>query len=159
MQHPAKEYFFMPILRDWAPRTRRLALPILTLLASACSQVLDTTQDYADNAILEVTGTSPVPLQVVTSTNWIYIINPENGEQTVSTTSADTVTVQLPINRVVPLTNSLRIYFKVTNADINQTASIRMRVLLDNKVMFDQAANMRDAGLGFSFAYGQAVRP
>ena len=67
--------------------------------------------------------------------------------------------LRLPINRVVPLTNSYRIFFKVINPDLNQTASIRMRVLLDNKVMFDQAANMRDAGLGFSFAYGQAVRP
>ena len=147
----------MRILRDWLPRTRRLALPILTLLASACSSVLDTTQDYADNATLEVTGTSPVPLQVVSSTNWVYVTNPENGEQTVSTTSADTVSLQLPINRVVPLTNSFRIYFNVTNADVNQTASIRMRVLLDNKVMFDQAATMRDASLAFSFAYGRAV--
>ena len=147
----------MTILRDWLPRTRRLALPILTLLASACSSVLDTTQDYADNAVLEVTGTSPVPLHVVSSTNWVYVINPDNGEQIVSTTSVDTVSLQLPINRLVPLTNSLRIYFKVTNADINQTASIRMRVLLDNKVMYDQAATMRDASLSFSFAYGRAV--
>src|SRR5262245_52027804 len=132
IQHPAKEYF-MPFLRDWSPRTRRLALPILTLLASACSSVLDTTQDYADNAILEVTGTSPVPLQVVSSTNWVYVTNPDTGEQTVSTTSADTVSLQVPINRTVAITNSFRIYYKVTNPDLNQTASIRMRVLLDNK--------------------------
>ena len=147
----------MPILRDWLKHTRRLALPILTLLATACSSVLDTTQDYADNAILEVTGTSPVPLHVLSSTNWVYVTNPDNGEQIVSTTSVDTVSLQLPINRVVPLTNSLRIYFKVTNADVNQTATIRMRVLLDNKVMYDQAATMRDASLAFSFAYGRAV--
>jgi hypothetical protein len=138
-------------------RSRRLALPILTLLASACSWVLDTTQDYAENATLEVTGTSPVPLQVVSSTNWVYITNPANGEQIVSTTSADTVSLQLPINRVVPLTNSFRIYFKVINGDINQTASILMRVRLDNKLVYDQAANMRDASLDYSFAYGRAV--
>jgi hypothetical protein len=138
-------------------RSRRLALPILTLLASACSWVLDTTQDYAENANLEVTGTSPVPLQVVSSTNWVYITNPDNGERIVSTTSADTVSLQLPVNRVVPLTNSFRIYFKVINGDINQTASIRMRVRLDNKLVYDQAANMRDASLDYSFAYGRAV--
>ena len=147
----------MQILQDWLPRSRRLALPILTLLASACSSVLDTSQDYADNATLEVTGTSAVPLQVVSSTNWNYVTSQETGEQIVQLTSADTASLQLPINRTVPITNSFRIYFKVTNGDINQTASIRMRVLLDNKVVFDQAATMRDASLDFSFAYGRAV--
>jgi hypothetical protein len=154
--HPAKE-FFMQMPSDWCSRARRLALPILTLLAGACSSVLDSTQDYADIATLEVTGSSPVPLIVVSSTNWQYVTNQETGAQSVATNQADSVSLDLPINRTVSITDSYRIFFQVINRDINQTASIRMRVLLDDRLVFDQAATMRDASLEYSFAYGHAV--
>lgn len=149
----------MQILLDWqGSRVTRLALSILTILAASCSSVLDSTQDYADNAIIEVTGSSPVPLLLVSSTNFVYINNPENNTQTISTNTADTVSLQLPINRTVSITDRYRIYFSVINPDSTQTASIRMRVRLDDKLVYDQSATMRDASLEFSFAYGRAVQ-
>ncbi len=148
----------MQILQDWRrPRVNRLALPILTLLAGSCSSVLDSTQDYADSATIEVTGTSPVPLLLVSSTNWVYVTSQETGALIVSTTTADTVSLQLPINRTISITDRYRVFFQVINRDTTQTASIRMRVLLDSKLVFDQAATMRDASLEYSFAYGHAV--
>ena len=134
-----------------------LALPILTLLTASCSSILDTSEDYADNAIVEVTGTSPVPLLLVSSTNWVYVPDPISGEPTVAMNDADTVSLQLPINRSVAMTISRRIFFALINPDSTQTASVRMRVRLDDQLVYDQAANMRDASLEFSFAYGRPV--
>ena len=134
-----------------------VALSILTLLTVSCSSILDTSEDYADNAIIEVTGTSPVPLLLVSSTNWAYVNDPQTGESTVAMNDSDTVSLQLPINRSVPITNSYRIFFALINPDSTQTASIRMRVRLDDQLVYDQAATMRDASLEFSFAYGRPV--
>jgi hypothetical protein len=151
------ECFMQNLLYRRRSRIAWLSLPILTLLTAACSSLLDSTQDYADNATIEVTGTSPVPLLLVSSTNWVYVPDPVTGEPIVSTTTADTVSLQLPINRTVALTNSYRIFFQLINRDSAQTASVRMRVRLDDKMVYDQAANMRNASLEFSFAYGNVI--
>jgi hypothetical protein len=98
-----------------------------------------------------------VPLLLVSSTDWVYVPDPVTGEPIVSTTSADTVSLQLPINRTVALTNSYRIFFQLINRDSAQTAAVRMRVRLDDKMVYDQAANMRNASLEFSFAYGNII--
>jgi hypothetical protein len=147
----------MQILYRRLSGATRLALPILTLVTASCSSVLDSSADYADNAIIEVTGTSPVPLLLVSSTDWVHVVSPVTGERTIATNKADTVSLQLPINRTVPITNQYRIFFSVVNPDSVQTATIRMRVMLDKKLVYDQAATMRDASLQFSFAYGHSV--
>ena len=146
-------------MQDYQYRARSplawLALPILTLLTVSCSSILDTSEDYADNAIVEVTGTSPVPLLLVSSTNWVYVTDPQTGESTVAMNDSDTVSLTLPINRSVAITNSYRIFFALINPDSTQTATVRMRVRLDDQLVYDQAATMRDASLEFSFAYGR----
>ena len=149
-------------LVDWGlSRATRLALPILTLVAAGCNSILDTSQDYADNATVEVTGTSAVPLLVVSSTDWVYVVNSETGAVGVSTNKADTVSLQLPISRTVSIKDRFRIFFSVANPDSVNTATIRMRVRLDNELVYDQSATMRGgataASLDFSFAYGHSV--
>src|SRR5687767_4356835 len=151
------EFFMRNLIYRRRSRIAWLAMPILTLLGASCSSILDTTQDYAKNATVEVTGTSPVALLLVSSTNWVYVNDPVSGEATVATNDADTVSLQLPINRTVAITNSRRILFRLINQDSTQTASIRMRVRLDDQLVYDQAANMRDASLEFSFAYGNVI--
>jgi hypothetical protein len=137
----------------------RLALPILTVLAAACSSALDTTQDYADNATIEVTGTSPVPLLVVSSTDWIYVRD-AGGTLVAAVNRADTTRhTSLPLTRTVPIQTARKIHFKLVNPDSTQTANIRMVVRLDNKTAYDQAATMRNASLEFSFSYGTIIGP
>jgi hypothetical protein len=148
----------MRILPAWRPAMIcRLAPPILTVLAAACSSALDTTQDYADNATIEVTGTSPVPLLVISSTDWLYVRD-ANGNLVAAVNRADTTRhTALPIMRSVPIQTARKIHFKLVNPDSTQTANIRMVVRLDNNTAYDQAATMRNASLEFSFSYGTIV--
>lgn len=119
-----------------------------------CSSITGS-QDDAENARVEVTGTSPVPLQLVQSTEWFLYTDLETGDELVSLISADTTEVELPFERTVAFTNSRRIYFEVRNPELEEEAEIRMRVLFDDAVMFDQSATMRDASLSFSFFFHQ----
>lgn len=126
---------------------------MITLFSAACSTATDPRDGYAETAYIEVTGTSPVPLLLVKSTNWAYEFDELEGEQQLVLFEADTVEFELPVSDSVALAPSYRILFRVVNPDTEQEADIRMRVHLDDELMFDQTATMRDASLEYSYRY------
>ncbi|HEX7118868.1 MAG TPA: hypothetical protein VF212_08780 [Longimicrobiales bacterium] len=139
-------------------RGRRVAVPgaaafILTLFAAACNTISDPTEHYAENAHIELTGTSPVPLVLVTSTVWGQKVDEETGDLVTELMQADTAEVELPFERTVALAPTYRILFRVINPDTAESASIRMRVHLDDELVYDQPGTLLNASLEYSFAY------
>lgn len=139
--------------RGWYSTALGSVALIITLFSAGCNTISDPSEEYAENAHVEVTGTSPVPLLLVSSTNWVYQVNEETGERTIGLVTADTLEVQLPVERTVALAPTYRILFRIINPDSARAASVRMRVRLDGDVMFDETATMRDAALEYSFNY------
>jgi hypothetical protein len=141
-------------MRQRARPVGALAAVAMILVASttACDSLLDTSQDYADVAYVRVTGTSSVPLKLVLSNNFVRNIN-DQGQTTVSLVTADTQIVTLPIDAWMPLGNNLRILARLINADTAVTATIHMRVFLDDEEVYNQQATMRDASLEYYFTY------
>ncbi|SRR5690606_8370084 len=109
--------------------------------------------DRAEEASIEVTGDSPVPLLVVASKVWGITLDEETGDRQIIISEADTAEVELPYQQTIGLAPTYRILFRVINPDTEQDASIRMRVLLDSDVVFDQQATLRNASLQFSHSY------
>ncbi|HEY8470104.1 MAG TPA: hypothetical protein VIL18_10705 [Longimicrobiales bacterium] len=107
----------------------------------------------ADEASIEVTGESPVLLVLVTSKDWGMTLDEETGEQKLVITKADTVEIDLPYQRTVPLAPTYRILFRLINPDADRDATVRMRVSLDDDVVYDQQATLRNAALQYSHAY------
>lgn len=133
---------------------RLVAAPlIITLCATGCNTVSDPTEKYAERASVEVTGSSPVPLLLVSSTNWRFESDPETGDQWVVPLTADTVEVELPADHTVQLAPTYRILYQVINPSEDQEANVRMRVFLDDKQVFDQSATLRNATLEYSYFY------
>jgi hypothetical protein len=128
---------------------RGLLVIMLTLWGSACG-VLETDQSNPMEARVLVSGTSPVPLLLITSTNFVYTVD-EGGSRVPVPLVADTVQISLPIDQVFPFGNSDRFLVKVANPDVNQTAMIRLQLLVDGRKVFDDQASMRDASLQYSF--------
>jgi hypothetical protein len=127
---------------------------ILTIAAAGCDSLLDTSQDYAEDAQLLVTGTSPVPLRVILSNNFTNIQNPEDGSINTQLIVADTFELTLPINHTYPMGNGARIFVRVWQPDSTQTADVLMRVLLDGeREVYEQRATLRDAYLEYTFTY------
>lgn len=127
-------------------------VPVLILIVAAagCSSLLDTTEELPDNARVFVTGTSPVPLELILSNEFTAIENNE-GKFDVTPVVADTFTITPPFERNHPIKQTGRIFVRLTQADSTVEASIRLRVLLDSKEVYNTQAMLRNASLEYLF--------
>ncbi len=135
------------------PTLRALACAILlTTVMAGCNSILDSSQDPPDEAEVTITGTSPAPLRLVLSSRFIGIWNPDQGKYDVSLNAADTVEVtSLPVTRTHRLNETGVFFVRLTNPAVDQTATIVLRVRIDGREVYSQAANMRDASLEYVF--------
>lgn len=130
------------------------ALLILTVATGGCDGLLDSSQDYAENAQVIVTGTSPVPMLLILSNRYTAVPDQSSGQVVVQIEQADTLELSLPIDRTYPLGDQFRILVRLQNGDTASTASINMRVLLDGKdEVYNQSATMKNSQLEYRFNY------
>lgn len=134
---------------------------MISSLTAACD-LLSEPKDpgRVERATVEVTGESPVPLLMVTSTVFSIGIDEEVGDQVIVISEADTVEVQqLPYQRTVSLAPTYRILFRLVNPDDQHEANVRMRVRLGDDVVYDQQATLKNASLQFSHVqFGQVFQ-
>jgi len=127
---------------------------MITLSGAGCDLLKGPSRpDRADEAHIEVTGSSPVPLLLVTSNDWGDGFDELTGERIVVLFQADTAQIDLPHQATVRLAPLYGVLFRVINPDTAQDASIRMRVRLDDELVFDESATMRAASLEYSYSY------
>lgn len=121
-------------------------------LVAGCSSILDSSGAFPDEATVTITGTSPVPVRVVMSNNFIGVWDAEAAKWNVTLNSADTATVtSFPFNRTMRLRDTGVFFVRVTNPDIDATAAIDLRVQIDNREAYRQEATLRDASLEYVF--------
>jgi hypothetical protein len=123
----------------------------LTLGLAGCQVVTDPTSRYESEAHVELTGGGGVPLLLVSSNQWDYVVDELTGEQSIAVVKADTTEVLTPFQKTVALAPTYRILFRVVNPDQAAVADVRMRVRLGDKEVFNETATLRDATLEFSF--------
>jgi hypothetical protein len=128
----------------------------LAVTLTGCSSVLGSDQAaFADEARVIITGESGVPLQLLTTTDFVASRDPETGELVPTILTTDTtILATLPHDQVYTVTGWDRFLAKLVNPDTAVTATIQMRVLMDGREVFNQRATMRDASLAF-FVYFQ----
>jgi hypothetical protein len=130
---------------------RGLIALMLTLSATGCSSILGSDEDHPKEARVLVTGDSPVPLLLITTTDFVFDIDPNNGNRVPRAVSADTAVINLPVDQTYAFGNSDRFMVKVANPDVDQTANIRLRLLIDGREVFDDVISMRDAALQYTY--------
>ncbi len=121
------------------------------VLLSGCSNLIESEQRLVKNARVTVSGTSPVPMLLITSTNFTATRNLEAGGLNVNYILADTAAITLPYDRSYSFGESDRFVVKLVNGDRDSTASVEMRVYLDGEENYRQAAIMKDSSLEFVF--------
>jgi len=142
-----------------SPRSGRRALPLaatalMMTFFTACDLLSEPKErTRAEEATVEVTGESPVPLRLVASKVWSIGFDEEVGNQAIRLTEADSTEIELPYERTVPLAPTYRILFRVTNPSEEHEANVRMRVFLDDDLVYDQQATLKNASLQFSHLY------
>jgi len=128
-------------------RTRGLGAGFAALLvllgAAACSSGTEV-EERPTEARIRVTGTTPVPLQLVVSTDFSEFVG-EEGQILQRINSADTTFISPPYDETVLLTSLGSIVVALTNHDV-EPAQVELRVNLDNGEDFRQSAAMSEGG-------------
>ena len=130
-----------------------LGLGPLLVLAGACT-FLESKEDVAREARVVVTGTAPVPLELVTSTKFTRTIE-ETGEVTISLAFADTAFVSLadPHDKTYPVRPDRGFLVRLRNHSTDP-AVVSMQVFFDGKLYFDrQGVALQEATLEFSYIF------
>jgi hypothetical protein len=140
-----------------APRRTILALvaAVLGATSAACDGLLGTDQAaFAADARVLLSGTSPVPLLLVTSTNFTAEQDFVTGELITNLIVSDTITLATPtLDQHFEILGADRFLVRLINPDLNETADIHLRVELDGRQVYNQRATMRDASLEYTAFY------
>lgn len=108
-------------------------------------------------AEIRIEGTSPNTLKLITSTDFYEQLNTGTGEYTPILVTSDTLEIELPYNATMGMGPLASIYVELLQPEV-ATASVRMRVDLDNGEGYDQSATLSDrAALIYYFIFTEYV--
>jgi hypothetical protein len=148
----------MSIRKPWQLRQVCLwsGLTILTALCAGCDSLLGAHSAFADEARVLITGDTPVPMKIIVSTQFTAVRGLD-GNLVPTILQADTISaVTLPHDRRHVIKGRDRFLVRVMNSDAESTATIQMRVFLDQNEIFNQRATMKDSYLESISYYGGA---
>lgn len=131
------------------------ALALLALSGSACDGLLGSDQAaFAAEAHVLLSGTSAVPLLLVTSTNFFTVTDPDTGQLFTTLIASDTLTLPTPTaDQRYDIFGADRFLVRLVNPDAEETADVHLRVQLDGREVYNQRATMRDASLEYTAYY------
>lgn len=107
----------------------------LTFLGlAACDGIFDTSRENRETARVQITGTTPVTLLLVTSEQFIEVYDPETGLGETQILEGDTIAVQqLPVDTTFSLGQFNTWLVQLINPSTTETARVRMIVRLDDE--------------------------
>ncbi|MGH7476127.1 MAG: hypothetical protein ACRELD_07545 [Longimicrobiales bacterium] len=137
------------------PRTVRSWQPLLgvaLLLASCDFPFFSDEEPPPELARVVINGTSPVLLELLTSTAFQPVTDPETGTTSISFVAATIDTIDVPFENEYALAPNDRFYVRLTNPD-TATASVQMQVFFDGVKMYDNTRDLEDGSMEFSWIY------
>lgn len=136
---------------------RGLALAVVAALTTSCSLTTSPPKKPTTAHII-IEGSTPAPLELVTSTDFYQTQNQTTLEVNEVYNKADTLGIgTLPYDATVDLTDLGSISVRLKNPVV-ATASVRMRVTLDNGQGYDQTATLSDgASLVYVYTYSELL--
>jgi len=139
-----------PMLRSGL---KLLATALLAAGTAACG-VFETEDDVANNARVVISGTTPVPLMLITSTKFERYVN-QNGEPLITLVVSDTVELELAtaFDETFPVKPDKGFLARLINPT-QETATISMQVYFDGELNYDQQnVSLTDSSIEFSFVF------
>jgi hypothetical protein len=123
--------------------------------SAACDGLLGSGEAaFAADARVLVSGTSPVPLLVITSTNFFSELDVGTGDRVTRLVLSDTLVLETPnLDRHYDIFGADRFLVRIVNPDAENTADILLQVELDGRQVYSQRATMRDASLEYTAFY------
>jgi hypothetical protein len=125
---------------------------LVAAVVSACSLGTEA-GERPTSARVRVEGTSPHQLLLITTDDLYEQYNPLSGEVTPVPVNADTTLITLPFDKTLNIGRTGSVYVELRNTEV-ATASVRLRVELDNGEGDDRTATLSDnAALIYYFMF------
>ena len=93
--------------------------------------------------MINITGTTPNPLKLIISTDFFEQLNTGTGAYTPILVTSDTVLITPPYNNTLNISATGSIYVELYQPEV-ETATVNMKVDLDNGEGFEQNATLSD---------------
>jgi hypothetical protein len=114
---------------------------------SACG-ILDSEEPTAARLVLG--GNSELPVQLVISSDFDILVDPETDERTVFLVTADTSTISAPFDQRYDLGSRKRIYLSLSSETV-PTTPVSMKVFVGGDVQYDRQTDFDDEFLEFIY--------
>ncbi len=119
------------------------AVAALTILFTATGCALFEPDEGAERAVVSIVGSSSVPLALLTSTDFVVVLDPETSSTDVELNSSDTSSVaSLPFNQTYGISLNDRFFVRLSNPDTTVVASVRMSVSIDGQDLYDASGEI-----------------
>lgn len=96
-------------------------------------------------ARVEITGTTPGPLELVVSDDFQRVADFDQGARYTVLVRADTSQVELDFVKEYDIELARRFYVRLTNHAV-EVAQVRLTVAFDGEVGYSQGANLSESG-------------
>lgn len=128
-------------------------LSALVLAAVGCDGLLDTGREVRTSARIQVSGTSPVPLILMTSDQFLGVQDPTTGQIVTQILVADSLIIdRLPVDTTYSLGQYNRFLVRLINPDTAATALVRMIIRLDDEEeVYDVEARVTGAYIEYTY--------
>ena len=127
------------------PRAAGLAAAVLLAAGLAGCDLLDDDQPLPGVARVEITGSSPEPLELVVSDNFERVADFDQGARYTRVIQADTSLVQPDFVMEYDISGTHRFYVRLTNYSVD-VAQVLLSVAFDGEVGYTQQASLSEGG-------------
>jgi hypothetical protein len=146
------------VWRGRTGRARAAALLGAFAVAFVGCDIGTSVDDIPTTARVRVEGTAPDTLKLIVSANFFEQINLTTGDRYAVLEESDTLALSLPYDETWPLSELGSVYVELLY-EPTSTASVTLRVNLDNGESFEQAATMSaDAQLIYYWVWSGPLR-
>lgn len=116
-------------------RPLKLLMLLGVLVGTGCS--IFESEDPADTARVRLTGTSPVDLELITSSDFAFNIDPQTGRRESVLVESDTVLVRPPYEQAFDIAEFGIFLVRLTNAE-QETANVTLEIFIDDSRRLSQ---------------------
>lgn len=124
---------------------------LVTCALGACDSLFGADVRFAERARVIVTNEGSTPLLLITSTQFVLTTNLLTGQQNAEISRADTIRINAAsLDQTFEISGRDRFFAGVFNPDSTRTATIHLRVQLDDREVYNQRATLRQASLQYA---------
>ena len=137
----------------FSARTAAAVATAVALVSTGACFLGTSPDNKPSSAVVDIQGSTPNPLLLVLSSDFVEQLNTGTGEYTATLRSSDTTFITPPYHQAVDISATGNIYVELYQPEVAE-ATVTMKVDIDNGQGYDRSATLADkAKLVYYFTF------